>query len=110
MKKHSSLLAQVQHIPLKQKQPAYGIDTIDTFDDHHILTTLSAGKMGIWDWDIRKNEFTSSEQFILMHGRTIENWSHTFPAYLQLSFDEDRQMLATAVENSLTKGEDYSVE
>ena len=73
------------------------------------LAVESAG-IGIWDWDISRNNLVWDEQMYKLYGITSEQFNNAYDAWLHGLHPDDREM-AEAVSQQALRGErDYNTE
>jgi PAS domain S-box-containing protein len=71
--------------------------------------TLTAGRMGSWQWNIKTGAVTWSENLEELHGLPRGAFGGTLEAFLELVDPEDRGVVQEALERAMTDGE-YDVE
>ncbi len=78
--------------------------------EERLRLAISAGKIGTWDWDIRGNNVTWSEQIYEIHGLNEEEFGGTVEAFAGLVHPDDRSRVEYAIKDSIENFKPYSVE
>ncbi|MBL7858565.1 MAG: PAS domain-containing protein [Cyclobacteriaceae bacterium] len=71
---------------------------------------LQAASMGVWEWNIRTNVVTWSDQVHEIFGRTPETFDGSFEAYVNLIYPEDKDHVLKTIQHSLTNKESYFIQ
>jgi PAS domain S-box-containing protein len=71
---------------------------------------LNAAKAGIWEWDLRTNENTWSEELWALYGLTPHCCKPSYEAWLQSIHPEDRELTGTTVQRASSQGVELYVE
>jgi PAS domain S-box-containing protein len=71
---------------------------------------LEAGRMGVWDWNIRTNEIKWSESLKPIHGLAPDTFGGTFDDFQKLIHPEDREMVNNAIRRAVETGSGYDIE
>lgn len=78
--------------------------------EERLRMALDAGKAGVWDWDILKNQITWSERIYEFHGLTPETFGGTMEEFSNLIHPDDRDHVFAKVEQALKNQASYQVE
>jgi PAS domain S-box-containing protein len=78
--------------------------------EERLRLALVAGRMGVWDWNVRTNAVQWSESLEPMHGLAPGTFGGTFEAFLALIHPDDRDRAAQAVRRALQDKSEYTVE
>ena len=78
--------------------------------EERLRLALEAGRMGIWDWNIRTGQIRWSDNLEPIHGLALGSFAGTFEAFLELVHPEDREMIQRAIERSLELRGGYEIE
>jgi PAS domain S-box-containing protein len=70
----------------------------------------SAGKLGVWDWDIVADRVSWSESLYAIHGVGPEWFTETVGGFSGLVHPEDRDRVATAIQDALHTDAPYELE
>lgn len=71
---------------------------------------LAAGRMGVWDWNVRTNSIEWSDNLAPSHGLSPESFGGTMEAFQELIHPEDRELVSKALARSLEERSNYDVE
>jgi PAS domain S-box-containing protein len=71
---------------------------------------LEAGRMGVWDWNIRTNEVTWSDNLEAIHGLAPGTFGGTLEAFQQLIHPDDRELVRRAIARALAEQSSYDME
>ncbi|MCL6471439.1 MAG: PAS domain S-box protein [Firmicutes bacterium] len=66
--------------------------------------------MGSWEWDIRTNKLTWSDEIYRIFGLTPEEFGATYDDFLKLVHPEDREFVKKAVNEALFEHKPYSID
>jgi PAS domain S-box-containing protein len=76
--------------------------------EERLRLALDAGRMGVWDWNIRTGDLKWSDSLEPLHGLAPGTFRGTFDHFQELIHLEDREMVNAAIEQALeTSGEFY---
>jgi diguanylate cyclase (GGDEF)-like protein/PAS domain S-box-containing protein len=67
-------------------------------------------RLGNWEWDIRHNRFSLSEEAIALIGLAGRETPETYEAFLALVHPSDRKLVADAVAGALQCGENFHLD
>ncbi len=85
-----------------------------TSDLHQAIERLNlatdAAKMGIWDWDIKKNELRWDQQMYTLYGVEPEDFGGAYEAWLSGIHPDDREASAQASEQARNGSQPYDTE
>jgi signal transduction histidine kinase len=75
-----------------------------------LTLALAAGGLGVWDWDVVRDELTWGDGFNSVHGLPPNAAPRSFTEFLGLIHEEDRQGVEQAVAAAVDRDEPYDVE
>ena len=78
--------------------------------EERLRLALEAGRMGVWDWNIRSGDLNWSDSLEPLHGLTPGTFGGTMEHFQQLIHPEDRKMTNTAIQQALERGGEFYVE
>jgi PAS domain S-box-containing protein len=78
--------------------------------EHRLRLSLEAGRMGVWEWDLRTNAVHWSEKVEDIHGLPRGTFEGTFDAFQRLVHPDDRPRVHAAIERALTGRSDFEIE
>jgi len=78
--------------------------------EERLRLALDAGRMGVWDWNIRTGELNWSDSLEPLHGLAPGTFGGTFEHFQQLIHSDDREMVNVAIRQALESGGDFYVE
>lgn len=81
-----------------------------TTSEQTLRLGLDAGKIGIWDWDIKSNSITWSDRIYEMHGLKKGTFDGSYEQYLEIIHPEDRNKVKNLVEQAMLNNHPYQVE
>lgn len=79
-------------------------------NEERLRLAAQAGKVGIWEWDIRNDRITWSDSLYPIHGVKKERFVTNFESYRALLHPEDRARMSEAIERSVKDGAPYEHE
>jgi PAS domain S-box-containing protein len=79
-------------------------------NEERLRLATQAGKVGVWDWEIRKNRIEWTDAIYEMHGLHRGEFDGTVEAFSSLVHPDDRAAVRGALERSLSTGESYEAE
>ena len=79
-------------------------------NEERLRLATQAGKVGVWDWDIRRNRIEWTDAIYEMHGVAKGEFDGTVESYTSLVHPEDRPRVSAAIESSLSTGEPFQTE
>lgn len=65
--------------------------------EERLRLALEAGRMGVWDWNIRTGDLSWSDSLEPLHGIPPGTFGGTFQDFQQLIYPDDRQMAGDAI-------------
>ena len=71
---------------------------------------LDAGRMGVWDWNIRTGDLKWSDSLEPLHGLAPGTFGGTFDHFQQLIHPDDRDAVNAAIRQALETGGEFYVE
>jgi PAS domain S-box-containing protein len=78
--------------------------------EERLRLALDAGRMGVWDWNIRTGDLKWSDSLEPLHGLTPGTFGGTFEHFQQLIHPEDRETVNAAIRQALDTGGEFYVE
>ncbi len=78
--------------------------------EERLRLALDAGRMGVWDWNIRTGELNWSDSLEPLHGLAPGTFGGTFDHFQQLIHPEDRDTVNFAIREALETGNEFYVE
>lgn len=72
--------------------------------EERLRMAMDAGGMGDWEWDMRTNQVTWSENLERSHGLEPGTFGGTFEHFLADVHPEDREMVVTQIQESIQLG------
>lgn len=79
-------------------------------NEKRLRLALSAANAGTWEWDVRTNKNTWSDEVFSLYGLQINSVKPTFDAWLVTVHPDDQNAVATAVQNAAQKGLEINTE
>lgn len=70
----------------------------------------SAGKVGVWDWDLDANSVTWSETLYAIHGIDADTFGGTAEAFLEIVHPDDRKLVREAARRARHDRAAYEIE
>ena len=67
-------------------------------------------RLGNWEWDVRKDRLTWSNELYRIFGRTRESFQPSFETFLESVHPEDREKLRTLIESTLRDKTPFTTE
>jgi PAS domain S-box-containing protein len=93
--------------PIAQGEPAGMAAGADV---ERLRLALEAGRMGTWDWDIRRDRITWSENLEGIHGIARGGFDGTFEGFRRLVHPDDRDRVQAAIARCLEERSEFEVE
>lgn len=78
--------------------------------EERLRLALEAGKIGVWDWDIKNDVLTWTENVYSSHGVSPKNFKLTFNNYMKIVHPADRSLVRNAIQESLDGKAPYKIE
>ncbi|HEX2254672.1 MAG TPA: PAS domain S-box protein [Thermoanaerobaculia bacterium] len=78
--------------------------------EERLRLALDAGRMGVWDWNVRTGELQWSDSLEPLHGLAPGTFGGTFDHFLQLVHPQDRGAVEAAIQQALEDREEFYVE
>ncbi|HVL69793.1 MAG TPA: ATP-binding protein [Vicinamibacterales bacterium] len=78
--------------------------------EERLRFALDAAAMGTWDWDIRANTFSRSENLERLHGVAPGTFDGTLQTYQQRIHPDDRERVSASLRRAVTEGAPHEVE
>ncbi len=66
--------------------------------------------IGSWQWDVRSDTITWSDQLYRIYGVDRESFDTSFESFMQLIHPDDRELLGNTVQQAMATGQPYSVD
>jgi PAS domain S-box-containing protein len=67
-------------------------------------------RIGSWQWDVRSNEVTWSEELFAIMGVDPQNWTPTYEGFLEYLHSDDRERIEKTIRESLETGRRFQYE
>ncbi len=78
--------------------------------EERLRLALEAGRMGVWDWNIRTNELNWSDSLEPLHGLAPGTFAGTFEAFQKLIHPDDRTLVNDAIQRAVEQASGYDIE
>jgi PAS domain S-box-containing protein len=78
--------------------------------EERLRLALEAGRMGVWDWNVRTGDLKWSDSLEPLHGLAPGAFGGTFEHFQQLVHPSDRQVVQSAIRQALETGGEFYVE
>ncbi len=78
--------------------------------EERLRLALDAGRMGVWDWNVRTGDLKWSDSLEPLHGLAPGTFGGTFDHFQQLVHPDDRAAVQSAIRQALETGGEFSVE
>lgn len=78
--------------------------------EERLRIALNAGKIGVWDWDLKQQTLTWTENVYKIHGVSPKHFSVNFESFINLIHPQDRGQVLKAVEESVQGTAPFMVE
>lgn len=78
--------------------------------EERLRLALDAGRMGVWDWDIRTGDLKWSDSLEPLHGLAPGTFGGTFEDFQNLIHIDDRDQVNAAIRHAIEEGNGYEVE
>jgi PAS domain S-box-containing protein len=81
-----------------------------TRSEERLRLALDAGRMGVWDWDVRTGEIQWSDNLEAIHGLAPGAFVGTLDGFRSLVHPDDRERVDRALDDAVRSGTGYEVE
>ena len=78
--------------------------------EERLRMALDAGRMGVWDWNIRTGDLKWSDSLEPLHGLAPGAFGGTFDDFQKLIHPDDREMVNNAIRSAVDEGTGYDIE
>jgi two-component system sensor histidine kinase/response regulator len=78
--------------------------------EERLRLSLSAGSMGIWDWNIVTGNVNWSDNLEAVHGMEPGSFKGTFAHFLEIVHPDDRQRVSHAITHAVAMSTNYDIE
>ena len=78
--------------------------------EERLRLALEAGRMGVWDWNIKTNQVRWSDNLEAIHGLANGTFGGSFEAFQQLIHPADRDLVQQAITRALEERSSYDIE
>ncbi len=78
--------------------------------EERLRLALDAGRMGVWDWNIRTGGLRWSDSLEPLHGLEPGTFGGTFEHFQELIHPADRDAVNNAIREAVASGDDFQVE
>jgi PAS domain S-box-containing protein len=75
----------------------------------HLALALKASRMGSWEWNVRTNELTWSDERKVLFGLKPED-DVTYRRFIEIIHPQDRKNAQAVIDHALKNGEEYRME
>ena len=79
-------------------------------NDELLRLATRAGKVGLWEWDVTRDQVMWTESLYSIHGIEREVFRHTREGFERLVHPDDRKAVAESIERSLRDGDPFEFE
>jgi PAS domain S-box-containing protein len=79
-------------------------------NEERLRLATQAGKVGVWDWDVRKNHVSWTEPVYQMHGVKPGEFDGKVESFSSFIHPEDREFVRNKIEKALQDDAAYDVE
>jgi PAS domain S-box-containing protein len=79
-------------------------------NEERLRLALEAGRMGVWDWDVRTGAVKWSDNLEPIHGIAPGSFGGTLEAFQELVFPDDRGFVRWALTRALEEASGYDIE
>lgn len=76
----------------------------------HSRFALEAGRIGSWEWNIKSNAVTWSDNLEEIHGMKPGTFNGTFESFIHYVHPADREQLQATIQHSVEADEPYQIE
>ncbi|MDQ3205213.1 MAG: PAS domain-containing protein [Pseudomonadota bacterium] len=87
-----------------------GLEELLRSSEERLRLALDAGRMGVWDWNIRSGDLNWSDSLETLHGLAPGTFGGTIEHFQQLIHPDDREMANTAIRRALESCSEFYVE
>lgn len=78
--------------------------------EERLALATRAGGIGIWDWDVERNELVWDDYMIELYGLAREEFSASYEAWQQCLHQDDRERIKQAVNDALMDIRPFDIE
>jgi PAS domain S-box-containing protein len=78
--------------------------------EERLRIAVDAGKIGVWDWNIKQNALTWTENVYKIHDVSKDKFKLTIPNFMKLIHKDDKLKVTKAIENTIKKGEPFQLD
>ena len=78
--------------------------------ENWLRLALDAGRLGVWEWDVRTNAIRWSDNLEPIHGLPPGGFDGTFAGFQKLIHPADRELVGTAINKALAERSRFDVE
>ncbi len=79
-------------------------------NEERLRMALDAGRMGIWDWNVRTNDLEWSEALLAMHGFEAGKFDNRFETFVSAIHPDDRASFLATLDRALKDKSYYQTE
>lgn len=79
-------------------------------NEERLRLATQTGKVGVWDWDIRKNHVSWTPTVYKMHGVDPDGFDGRVESFSRLIHPDDQELVSTQIEKALSGDAPYEVE
>ena len=78
--------------------------------EERLRLALDAGKMGVWEWNLRTNAVWWSNKLEQIHGLEPGTFEGTLEAFQRLNHPDDRELAMAAISGAVDARSEYEIE
>lgn len=78
--------------------------------EERLRLAVEAGKIGVWDWDIRTNHILWSDRIYEIHGVKKSDRSLKFDDFINVVYPDDLKLVRTTLDKAISEKSSYELE
>jgi PAS domain S-box-containing protein len=75
-----------------------------------LVLALKSAQMGAWDWDVKTNKVTWSDDKELLFGLEKGTFAGTYEAFIRCVHPDDTQLVTNVIQRAVKQGTEYNIE